>query len=203
MFACIQALLAHKLALPPLQSALRISNRKRSGAASRRGRRIKTQTSSNTNTMPKSTSGKMGPAWKSASATQWQWLSTNNPPTTLRGGPCQRQRHPFSDSVAAPAVNLRRNVTSYHVDVTASASFLNFFVNAFGSFPRTCAIQEVPKLGRRRPPRLRRLRKGLREERAVGDLIVPRALRKLTLLDVEVTVRAYGRSRPSANRKRR
>ena len=29
-----------------------------------------------------------------------------------------------------------RNVTSYDVDVTTSASFLNFFVNAFGSFPQ-------------------------------------------------------------------
>lgn len=92
------------------------------------------------------------------------------------------------------------NVTGYFVDVTTSAGFLNTFVRAFGSFPQdmcdpagsaaraatsatapTCAPYGGGKCS---------------EDKKLATFVVPAALRKLLVLDVGVTVRAYGTLAP-------
>ena len=92
-----------------------------------------------------------------------------------------------------------RNVTSYDVDVTTSASFLNFFVNAFGSFPQDMCDPQGSKASAATSasaPTCSAYEKGCEKNERLATFIVPRALRKLTLLDVEVTVRAYGSLAP-------
>ena len=92
-----------------------------------------------------------------------------------------------------------RNVTSYDVDVTTSASFLNFFVNAFGSFPQDMCDPRGSKAREATSasaPTCSAYEKGCEKNERLATFIVPRALRKLTLLDVEVTVRAYGSLAP-------
>ena len=92
-----------------------------------------------------------------------------------------------------------RNVTSYDVDVTTSASFLNFFVNAFGSFPQDMCDPRGSKAREATSasaPTCSLYEKSCEKNERLATFIVPRALRKLTLLDVEVTVRAYGSLAP-------
>ena len=90
-------------------------------------------------------------------------------------------------------------MTSYDVDVTTSASFLNFFVNAFGSFPQDMCDPRGSKAREATSasaPTCSLYEKSCEKNERLATFIVPRALRKLTLLDVEVTVRAYGSLAP-------
>lgn len=92
-----------------------------------------------------------------------------------------------------------RNVTSYEVDVTTSASFLNFFVNAFGSFPQDMCDPKGSKAREATSataPTCSLYEKNCEKNERIATFIVPRALRKLTVLDVEVTVIARGTLAP-------
>ncbi|KAH8065835.1 hypothetical protein JL722_219 [Aureococcus anophagefferens] len=87
------------------------------------------------------------------------------------------------------------NVTGYYVDVKTSASFLNLFVHAFGSFPQDMCDPGVQ--ARRRPRRRRRvaLRGPVPRRERLATFVIPSALRQLLHLDIEV-VRASGALAP-------
>ena len=209
----------HRLALPPLHSALHISNSQLGRAASRRGRsrihikviqralveqrdrRTKRRAAPRKKTMPKSTSNRMGHGLEVGFCdSNGQGFSTKQPADHIERWSLPRDNgthlvipwRPHSKACG-------RNVTSYDVDVTTSASFLNFFVNAFGSFPQDMCDPRGSKAREATSasaPTCSAYEKGCEKNERLATFIVPRALRKLTLLDVEVTVRAYGSLAP-------
>lgn len=91
------------------------------------------------------------------------------------------------------------NVTGYYVDVKTSASFLNLFVHAFGSFPQDMCDPRGSKARAATSataPTCSPYEDRCRERERLATFVIPSALRQLLHLDIEVVVRASGALAP-------